>query len=221
MHAFDDDLKDFGGVVRLFPLTGVVLLPHVVLPLHIFEPRYRQMMRDALRSDRRIAMVQARPGPVSSAWHAPELEPVACLGTILDHERLPDGRYNLLLRGRRRARIVRELCADTLYRQAEVELLDDVEPDDAPALRSDLIAAFRAYARTPGGCDPDLDRLLRADAALGVLTDILAHALDLPPSLKQSLLAEPRVDSRAAILLSLLRDAPGRRPAYPPPFSAN
>lgn len=225
----DRDLRDFDGRCRLFPLPGVVLFPHAVLPLHIFETRYRQMTRDALATDKRIAIVQISPGSVGDNSPEPRIEPIACLGTILTHERLPDGRFNFLLLGLKRVRIVRELDVTTLYRQAEVEILEDIHP--APpdeARRADLIAIYRDVARRADGLDPDLDAMLDTSPPLGVVTDILAQALGLPPTLKQSFLADRRVDRRADGLTAILKQVAGHLPEssgrdrpFPPPFSMN
>lgn len=225
----DLDLRDFDGRCRLFPLPGVVLFPHAVLPLHIFEPRYRQMTQDALASDKLVAIVQVRPDADWSGASEPQVETVACLGKILNHERLPDGRFNFLLLGRKRIRIVRELDVPTLYRQAEVEILEDIHPDPPDtARRGDLIGLYREVARRADVLDPDLDNLLRTDPPLGVVTDLLAQALGLPPSMRQAFLADPRVDRRADGLLAVLRQVashldpiPDAARPFPPPFSAN
>src|SRR5262245_36186596 len=111
--------KDFTGSVRLFPLPNLVLFPHVVQPLHIFEPRYREMMEDALAGDGLIAMVLLAPGWERGYEGRPAIAPVACLGKILSHERLADGKFNLLLRGVSRAAIRREHPAERAFRQAD------------------------------------------------------------------------------------------------------
>src|SRR5438552_2023140 len=85
--------------VPLFPLPNVVLFPRAVLPLHIFEERYKAMTADALNGDRRIAMALLRPGWERSYYGRPQIEPVVCVGKILSHEKLPDGKYNFLLQG--------------------------------------------------------------------------------------------------------------------------
>src|SRR5438046_5951139 len=85
--------------VPLFPLPNVVLFPRAVLPLHIFEERYKAMTRHALEGDRRVAMALLRPGWEKSYYSRPAIEPVVCVGTILTHERLADGKYNFLLQG--------------------------------------------------------------------------------------------------------------------------
>src|SRR5262245_36661305 len=116
-------LKHFSGIARLFPLPNVVLFPHVVQPLHIFEPRYREMTADALADDRLIAPVLLRPGWEADYEGRPAVHPILCLGRIVAEQRTPDGRYNLLLRGLSRGRIIEETASEKLYRSARVELL--------------------------------------------------------------------------------------------------
>ena len=228
----DFDLRDFANVCRLFPLPRVVLFPHAVLPLHIFEPRYKQMTEDALAGDKLVTIVQWRGAPIPvHPVGEPPIEEIACLGRILQHERLPDGRFNFLLLGRKRVRLGREIPSHKLYRLAEAEVLED-ENTDRPEEphRSELIAQFRQALEASQALDPDLEGLLKTALPLGVLTDLIAHALSLPPEIKQLLLAETRVDRRAARLHPILREIIGhaRGPAsaddprlFPPPFSRN
>src|SRR5436309_2332195 len=110
--ASDVDLS----AVPLFPLPSVVLFPRAVLPLHIFEDRYRAMTSDVLDGDRLIAMALLRPGWEKSYYAKPAVEPVVCVGRILSHEKLPDGKYNFLLEGLLRARISQELPVEVNYR---------------------------------------------------------------------------------------------------------
>ncbi len=220
----DLDLNQFDSICRLFPLPGVVLFPHAVMPLHIFEPRYRQMTEHALANDRLVTMVQIQGAADWQSQEAPPLESVACVGRIINHERLPDGRFNFLLLGLRRVRLTRELSSETLYRQAEVEVLDDV-PSVLPEepQRDELVGLFRRLADLQGGLDPDLAHLLDSEPSLGLLTDILGHALGLPPHLKQKLLNETHVERRATDLIGVLNQVltgTFERP-FPPPFSRN
>ncbi|HEX8202116.1 MAG TPA: LON peptidase substrate-binding domain-containing protein, partial [Isosphaeraceae bacterium] len=179
------DLRDFRNVCRLFPLPEVVLFPHAVLPLHIFEPRYRQMTEDALAGDRLVTIVQLLPDTPTADPTRPAIEAVGCLGKIVRHERLPDGRFNFLLVGRKRVRLLRELASGKPYRLAEARLLEDVAPEEPVGpLRRELVRLFRTLARRQGTLDPDMAKLLQADLALGILTDLIAHALGLTASIK-------------------------------------
>ncbi|HEX4848881.1 MAG TPA: LON peptidase substrate-binding domain-containing protein, partial [Novosphingobium sp.] len=125
--------------VSIFPLPGAILFPGLQLPLHIFEPRYRALVKDALARDRRIGMIQ----PQRAEEGAP-LFRIGCLGKIGEVEALDDGRFNLVLEGEARFRIVRELDAATPFRQVEAELLDE---EDYPALSPVERASFEREAR--------------------------------------------------------------------------
>src|ERR1700681_1308865 len=109
-------LQHFHGVARLFPLPNVVLFPHVVQPLHIFEPRYRQMTADALAGDRLIGLTLLQPGWEAGYAGRPPVHAVGCLGTIVAEQTLDDGRFNILLRGVSRFRVEREVPNTKLYR---------------------------------------------------------------------------------------------------------
>ena len=227
----DDDptLERFSKLCRLFPLPRVVLFPHAVLPLHIFEPRYRQMTEDALADDQLVTIVQLRPPArgTEGALGSPPVEEIACVGRILQSERLPDGRFNFLLLGRKRVRLTREIPSQKLYRIAEAEILEDREDLVAEgAHRTELIALFRSVFGERHEIDDDLASILDGKLSMSVLTDIVAHALGLPPEVKQMLLANPDVGGRAQCLLSILLELGTRTPVgvkspYPPPFSVN
>lgn len=220
------ELKDFSGICRLFPLPNVVLFPHVILPLHIFEPRYRQMTQDALDGDQCVTIVQACPLDQANPWTEPvPIHDVACLGKIIQSERLPDGRFNMLLLGCQRVRLIRELPSPRLYRLAEASLIEDVSAiESGGARRADLIALFLEVFRRRHGLPADLTRLVHSDLPLGVLSDIVAHALDLSGAVKQSLLEEHRIDDRVLRLTTILREILGQTPPGRPfshPFSLN
>ena len=169
----DHDLDDFSNITRLFPLPGVVMFPHSILPLHIFEPRYRQMTEDALGSDQLITIVQIRPPGEWESPALPSLERFGCIGRIFKHDRLPDGRFNFLLLGRKRVELTREIPSGKLYRMSEVRVIEDIPPDEPDeSSRDELITAFRGLHK--GGLDPDLDSLFDSELPLGVLTDIMA-----------------------------------------------
>ncbi|MGE3821574.1 MAG: LON peptidase substrate-binding domain-containing protein [Isosphaeraceae bacterium] len=227
----DLDLRRFNDQCRLFPLPELVFFPHNVLPLHVFEPRYRQLTEDALAADQFVTMVRLRPpthaGP--GGLGSPPIDEVACLGRIIQHERTVDGRFFMLLVGRKRVRLLRERPSDRLYRIADAVLLEDESPDQPEEpRRSELIRLFRAAIERQGPIDEDLAGLLENAVPLDVLTDVVANALGLPPEFKQSLLAEPSAIRRADSLLTVLRKLAGagdppspRGRTFPPPFSLN
>src|SRR5947199_169057 len=130
--------------IPLFPLPNVVLFPRAILPLHIFEERYKVMTADVLCGDRQIAMALLRPGWEKSYYSSPAVEPVVCVGRIVSHERLPDGKYNFLLQGVARARIVREISRDLPYRVAKLQALEETKvlEIDLSAARQRLEAIF-------------------------------------------------------------------------------
>src|SRR3954452_10314649 len=145
----DFDAQTFSGVVRLFPLPNLVLYPHVMQPLHIFEERYREMLEDAMASDQLIAMAVLKPGWEADYDSRPAVSEYACLGKVVAHHRLEDGRYNLLLMGVQRVRIVKELEPLRSFRKARVELIDDCYAFYTSAERTEmherLLAAFRKH----------------------------------------------------------------------------
>src|SRR5437764_10770721 len=112
--------------VPLFPLPGVVLFPRAVLPLHIFEQRYRVMTADVLVGDKLIAMALLRPEWEKNYYGRAEIEPVVCVGKILSHEMLADGKYNFLLQGQLRARVTEEIVGEKPYRVARLTPIVEV-----------------------------------------------------------------------------------------------
>jgi ATP-dependent Lon protease len=205
-------------VAPLFPLPNVVLFPGAVLPLHVFEERYKAMTRDALAGGRRqIAMALLTQGWEKDYYCRPAIEPVVCVGRILSHERLPDGRYNFLLQGTTRARVVRELSADEdddvpadcEYRLAVLRPLVG-RPADADAMaagRGALRSVFveSAYARTPLG--KRFVDLLRGDLPTADLIDLIAFNFIDDVAVKQAMLAEADVLRRVGLLVRALAPA--------------
>jgi Lon protease-like protein len=131
-------------VIPIFPLPRVVLLPGEILPLHIFEPRYVEMVRDAVTSHRVIGMVEVVPGHETDLPFAPPVRAVGCVGFIASHEELPDGRYLLWLIGLERFRIEEEIDASTMYRQVRVQY----EPTPESPRRLTEILPVRQELRT-------------------------------------------------------------------------
>jgi Lon protease-like protein len=176
-----------------------------------------------------VTIVQLRAPFSAKPGVEPALEEIACLGRILQHDRLPDGKFNFLLLGRKRVRLGQEIPSGKLYRMAEAEILEDENtglPQEGPI--AEITALFREVFERHGSLDPDLSSLLELGLPLGTLTDLVAHALGLPPAVKQQLLAETRVDRRAGFLVELLRQVASREFSavdgpreFPPPFSCN
>ena len=224
-------LAGFDGSARLFPLPNLVLFPYVIQPLHIFEPRYRQMTADALAGDRLITPVLLRPGWQEVSEGRPPVHPVACLGKIVADQRLDGGLYNLLVRGLRRVRLLHELPADRAYRTARVELLSDVgalAPGEAAALRGQLGEQLPRWLPPGAALMEQFRKLLDSDLHAGALCDVFAFALPLEVALKQQLLEELDVSERARRLVEMLREhAPIAEAAveharkFPPDFSEN
>jgi uncharacterized protein len=222
-------LQNFSGRVRLFPLPNLVLFPHTVQPLHIFEPRYVEMVEEALAADQLIAPVWLQPGWEQSYDGRPPIAPVACLGRILSHQRLADGKINLLLQGLRRAAIRRELPATRSFRQAEVDVLDDFYPSSGTARRHQMQQALvdltRELLPERDALNEQFDELLASPSSLGLMTDVLAFGLGIPLATKQQLLADWNVDRRGRLLIERLKSMQptpsGDNPPFLPPFSLN
>ena len=190
-------------LLAIFPLPTVVLFPGVFLPLHIFEPRYREMVAEALATDRLIGMVLLRDGWQTRYRERPPIYSVGCSGLIAHSETLPDGRYNIVLRGLDRFRIVEEDHGRS-YRRARTEPMPEpaLTSQDRLRLRQNRarIEALIAPSERGGGIDP------RAAEALNDqdLVNALAQYLDLEPIEKQALLEQPDVSARATSLIELL-----------------
>ena len=220
------DPQKFSGRLRLFPLPDLVMFPHVMQPLHVFEPRYRDLVAAAVADDHLLGMSVLAPGWESNYEGRPRIGRVACLCRIASCRQLADGRYNLFVLGVQRVEIVRELPPEQRFREAEVRLLADCYPTAAASARSalqqQLTATFKQILPTLSDNFEQFAPLLSNDIPLGMLTDIVAFALDLGHAVKQQLLEEPSVDHRAEILLARLADpiatAAGK---FPPAFSVN
>lgn len=227
-----DDLSfrpdEFTGKVRLFPLPNLALFPYGLQPLHVFEPRYRALVEEALQTDRLIAMALLKPGWEADYEGRPPLYPVGCLGRIASHRRLDDGRSNLLLVGLRRVVFERELAPEKPFREAEAAICDDVYRPQAGGRRAGLqrrlVDRIRHALPNLRELSKQLDEVLVSEVPLGVLTDIVAFTLSFNLELKERLLREADVDRRAELLLAQLDAGPigeEKSARFPPDFSAN
>ena len=214
-----------GEEIALFPLSNVVLFPRVRAPLHIFEPRYRQMVEHALASDRRIGMATVHPDHVAAIAGDPVLYEIGCAGTISQAQRLPDGRFHVVLDGTWRFRILEEerRPQERLYRVARVERLPEpYEPGQrgrVGELRSRILALVRRLLalsdrERAAEFTPDLFDAMDDE----IFVNTLAQALALGPPEKQGLLEAHGVPDRCERLEGLLAfrlaemGLPGARP---------
>ena len=188
--------------VPLFPLPGAILFPRSQLPLHIFEPRYREMVRDAIEGAGRIAMIQ--PHRLDDDNQAP-LYAVGCVGELVGVEELDDGRFNIVLLGSNRFRIANEVTIDAPYRCAEVDIsvFDDGDP---PPLAMVQRAEVEREARRLGdamGLAVDWEAVARLDDEM--LVNAIAQVAPFDIGAKQALLEQPTLEARSDLLVQLMQ----------------
>jgi hypothetical protein len=196
--------------VPIFPLPDVTLFPRTLLPLHIFEARYRAMIADALARDRRICMVRLRPGYEPNYAGKPEVYAVGGVGEIVSCERLANGRFDLALRGEARVRLLQERPSDTLYRIVVVEHIEDVAPavDVAPVIDR-IRASCRALLGVLGRPLDFLDGAFAENQPPGTIADRIASGVLPGADVRQELLETAEVDlrlNRLALALDALVD---------------
>ena len=194
-----DEAPALPATIPLFPLPDVALLPNITLPLHIFEPRYRRMVADALDGDRLIGMVMLRPGYEAEYEGRPPVYAIGGAGRIESAERLPDGRYVIVLRGITRFRIVREDDSRP-YRIAHVDAIPEVLPSEDRELLGEqrrhleeLVLSVAPNAQPPSAELSDED-----------VVNIFTQFLPLKPTDRQMLLEEDGALPRSRVLIRLL-----------------
>lgn len=192
-------MKVLPRLLPLFPLPNVVLFPQMPLPLHVFEPRYRKMLGDALDSHKTIGMALLQPGWESDYQGRPAIYPIGCAGLIEQSEPVQQGRYNILLRGLLRFRVVEEHDGEP-YRLASIEPLAD-EPGDAAALEELRRKVMAAIGRATDG---PASLVLQSELPDDLFVNALCQSLSLAPIEKQSLLACDGVSARCVRLLEIL-----------------
>ncbi|HKP33683.1 MAG TPA: LON peptidase substrate-binding domain-containing protein [Sphingomicrobium sp.] len=188
--------------IPIFPLPGAILFPRSQLPLHIFEPRYRDMVRDAIDGGGQIAMIQ--PQRLDDDNQAP-LFAVGCVGELVGVEELEDGRFNIVLLGSHRFRLVREVDVDAIYRCAEVDIeaFDDGDPSPLPLIQR---AEVEREARRLGdalGLAVDWAAVARLDDEM--LVNAIAQVAPFDIGAKQALLEQATLDARADLLVQLMQ----------------
>ena len=195
-------------VIPLFPLPTTVFYPNTSLPLHIFEPRYRSMVADALNGKGEIGMILLKPGWESDYQGTPEIMEIGCLGTIKRHSELPEGKYNILLSGLYRFRILNEIKGK-IYRQAQVEFLKEINDKDLTSepspIKEQLIRIMRLYLKNlPEGTKIEQALDMKNCRNLAEFVDKLTHHFDQPANKMQEFLEQQDVQKRADSLYSLI-----------------
>ncbi|OLE67301.1 MAG: hypothetical protein AUG09_03080 [Acidobacteria bacterium 13_1_20CM_2_68_7] len=196
-----------GGTIPVFPLPDLVFFPHASLPLHIFEPRYRKMTQDALRGERLIALALLNPGWERDYDGNPAIAPLGCAGLIEDDVRLPDGRFNIRLRGLARIEFL-SFVQESPYRIARVRVLEDRNDQDGPQVEEDkkrLMAVCAGLLQEFSGRDSQafaLDNAMPFAAAVNTLCQSLA----MEPREKIALLGLDDVRDRCRGLLGILEE---------------
>jgi len=200
----------------IFPLPDVTFFPHTLLPLHVFEARYRAMVMDSLARDRRLAVVKLKPGFEASYAGKPAVHAVAGAGEIVSWERLATGRYNILVKGEWRVRIESERPSDTLYRIVTARRLDDVAPTtDVAAAIARIREACGRLLRALDRPSDLLDTALAEGQQPGAIADRIAAAVVPDANLRQELLetldVTRRLDRLGLALDQLVNELRGGR----------
>ena len=205
-----DQQLQTGMTIPIFPLPTTVFYPGTPLPLHIFEPRYRQMTTDALETKRLIGMILLKPDWQENYFGKPQLYSIGCVGNIEKEVKFPDGKYNFTLIGLRRFRICHEK-EGKLYRQAKIDLLeeksDQIIMEGKPnKCREELIESFRQFISfIPEGNPQKKEPNWNLGNKLSEFVDRFAYQLDLSLEQKQNFLEEQDVLKRAKFLHSFLK----------------
>ncbi len=197
---------NFSTPMPLFPLRDTVLLPHAVLPLHIFEQRYRQMVSHVLEDTKQFALATISDGrSAEESANPPRLRPIACVGQIIEHQGLPDGRHNILLHGICRAKIldIEEPTDERLYRTADLAPIE-IQTEQPPAL-TDVREQLKSLLLRPTlkrmrSVDTVIEWFDRSDIPTPALLELVGFTLIKDSETKYRLLAEPDPKRRAAVI---------------------
>lgn len=198
------NLEDFSGLVPLFPLSSVVFFPNTLLPLHIFEPRYKEMINSSLESEKIIGMALLKPGWESNYYGNPDVYDVIGMGRIVSSEVFEDGKINIVLYGLKRAKIL-DIVEDLPYRLARVSILENIHDSNNETLRSEieeLIYKWNLYLD-----EKQKSHKINVNTKLHLenLTDALASLIFPNVFDKQKLLEEMDVKKRAEFIINDLK----------------
>jgi len=202
-------VTDSFDVTPLFPLPDVVFFPKTLLPLHVYEPRYRALASEALEQDRIICTALLKPGWESDYYGSPEVYPVGCLGKIVQHQKLPDGRYNITLDGIAKVSIESSVRLEP-YRLVRVKAMEDdaawARSQGAVEEAAELMQLFREVHE---GQAPSilLAEMLGQEMTPESILNTVALNLNAEPGVKEQLLEMDRLDLRYQAVLQILRNA--------------
>jgi uncharacterized protein len=194
-------------IVPIFPLPNVVLFPKTLLPLHIFEQRYRTMTREALDGDGRIVIALLKEGWEAEYEKSPPVHDIACVAQIESHQELEGGKYNIVVAGLQRVRVVREI-EHTPYRLAEVEVMPeltcDEEREDVIRRRDQLGALFCGYSELATSTGKRKNEVI-LELEFEALVNMTATVLNLPAEERQALLEVDAILERCDLLIPILQ----------------
>ncbi len=203
------NLKNFSGNLPLFPLPHVVLFPNTMLPLHIFEKRYRKLLKASLKGEKMIGMAILKPGWEEIYEGNPEIYPAACMGTIIKHEHLQDGRSNVLLLGLKRVKI-KTIVSPHPYRTASVDIIEDefdgMSSTEQKSLRKKILKMYGDYVIEFAATGKKFPTLSNGKIDLSYLVDAVASSICLPIEELVYLLQENHIGERAEFVLKRLED---------------
>lgn len=193
----------------MFPLPNVVLFPKTVLALHVFEPRYRLMMDEVLKGNQSIVIALLKPGWEADYHGSPEVHTVACLGKIVQHQELPDGRYNITVHGESKVGI-ESFERSHPFRIARVRRLHEDnawgEAESAPAQSRELLALFRRFNEGQGAAI-DLAQVFGAHMGADAVLNSISMHLNVEPAVKQRLLELESTEQRYRAVFQFLSDS--------------
>lgn len=198
------NLDNFSGIAPLFPLSTVVFFPNTLLPLHIFEPRYKKMLYDSLNFEKMIAMALLKPGWETNYYENPEIFKVAGMGRIISSETFKNGSSNIVLYGLRRINIVEEINDDKPYRSAKIDLLENETGKNSELLKEHINYLISSWNNMLSSNQEKHKIKVNANLPIENLTDVLASILVANIFEKQKLLEETDVGKRAEMLISFL-----------------
>jgi Lon protease-like protein len=212
--SFQQRVEKAAGALKVFPLPSAVLYPGTALPLHIFEPRYRALVRDCLATDRVMALADMTPGWNEDYEGRPALMPIACAGFVAWHEDLPDGRYNIVLQGVTRIRIIEELPPEHPYREIRAQVVPE-QSYRGPLEELLRQAVLEVAGRISGHVAQGLLQLAsRAEG--GVLADLVSAALVPDVERRQAVLREIDPERRLRLVVDAVEEIIARLAAMSP-----